>query len=76
MSYIRDAKTLEDAWGNLKKIFISSTTAKKLHLRQELSNVRQRDISVVDYTSKIKDICDLLGVEYECIMDVFTLSLG
>ena len=41
MSYIRDAKTPKDAWGNLKKTFTASTTAKKLQLRQELSNIRQ-----------------------------------
>ena len=39
----------------------TSTIAKKLQLRQELSNVRQRDISVADYTSPIKDICNSLA---------------
>ena len=56
LSYVRDAETPNDAWGNLKKIFVASTTAKKLQLRQELSNLRQHDLSVADYTSKIKDI--------------------
>ena len=48
----------KDAWGNLKKIFAASTTARKIQFRQELSNVRQWDMLVVDYTSKIKDFCD------------------
>ena len=48
----------KDAWGNLKKIFAVSNTVGKLQLKQELSNMRQRDMSVTDYTSKIKDICD------------------
>ena len=61
LSYLRDARTPKDAWGNLKKIFAASTTTRKLQLRQELSNVRQRDMSVVDYTSKIKEIYDSLG---------------
>ena len=61
LSYIRDAKTPKGAWENLKKIFAASTTARKLKLRQELSNLRQRDLSVADYTSKIKDICDSLA---------------
>ena len=60
LSYIRDARTSKDAWGNLKKIFATSTTTTKLQLRQELSNLRQGDLSVADYTSKIKDICDSL----------------
>ena len=46
---------------NLKKIFAASTTVRKLQLRQELSNLQQRDLSVADYTSKIKDICDSLA---------------
>ena len=58
---IRDARTLKDAWGNLKKFFAASTTARKLQLRQELSNVRQCDMLVADYTSNIKDICDSLA---------------
>ena len=61
LRYIRDAKTPKDAWGNLKKIFAASTTTRKLQLRQDLSNLRQRDLSVADYTSKIKDICDSLA---------------
>ena len=42
LSYIRDAKTPKDAWGNVKKIFAASTTTMRLQLRQELSNLRQR----------------------------------
>ena len=61
LCYIWDARTSKDAWGNLKKIFTASSTARKLQLRQELSNVCQRDMTVTDYTSKIKDICDYLN---------------
>ena len=49
------------AWGNLKKIFAAGTATRKLQLRQELSNLRQHDLSVADYTSKTKDICDSLA---------------
>ena len=61
LSYVQDAQTSKGAWENLKKVFAASTRARKLQLRQELSNLRQRDLSVVDYTSKIKDICDSLA---------------
>ena len=60
LRYIRDAKTRKGAWENLKKIFAASTRARKLQLRHESSNLRKRDLSVADYTSKIKDICDSL----------------
>ena len=33
----------------------------KLQLRQELSNVRQKDMSVAGYTTRIKEICDSLA---------------
>ena len=46
--------------GNLKKIFAPNTTTTKLQLRQVLSKVRQREMSVSDYTSNIKEICDFL----------------
>ena len=38
LSYIQDARTPKDAWGNLKKIS-ATTIARKLQLRQERSNV-------------------------------------
>ena len=41
-------------------IFAANITTKKFQVRQELSNVRQRYMSVADYTSKIKEICDSL----------------
>ena len=59
LSYIRDAKTPKGAWENLRKIFAGSTTSRKL--QQELRNLRQRDLSMVDYTSKIKEICNSLA---------------
>ena len=61
LSYIRDARMPKAAWENLQKIFAANTTARKLQLRQELSNLRQRDLSVAEYTLKIKEICDSLA---------------
>ena len=61
LSHIRDTKTPKEAWENLKKIFAADTSARKLQLRQELNNMRQKEMSVTDYTAKIKSICDSLG---------------
>ena len=58
LSYIRDVKAPTEAGENLKKIFTAST---KLQLRQELNNIRQEDMSMTDYTLRIKDLCDSLG---------------
>ena len=60
-NYIKDAKPLKEVWENLKKSFAASTKAWKLQLRQELNNVRQRDMSVTGYTAKIKEIYEMLG---------------
>ena len=40
LGYIGDAKTLKEAWENLKKIFAVSTTTRKLQLCHELNNIR------------------------------------
>jgi hypothetical protein len=61
LSYIRHATTPKAAWENLKKVFATSTTARKLQLRRELSNLRQRDLSVADYTLKISKIWESLA---------------
>ena len=53
LSYIRDAKAPKYAWANLKRIFATSTTTRKLQLRQELNNVRQKDLFVADYMAQI-----------------------
>ena len=39
LGYTRDAETPKDAWENLKTIFASTTTARKLQLREELNNI-------------------------------------
>ena len=51
----------KEAWENLKKIFSTNTTTRKLQLRQELNNIQQRDMSITSYTLKIKELCDSLG---------------
>ena len=61
LGYIREAKTLKQAWENLKKIFAANTAARKLQLRQKLNDIQQRDMSIGNYTLKIKELCDALG---------------
>ena len=61
LSYIKDAKLPKDAWENLKRVFTANTTTRKLQLCQELNDVRQGGMSVIDDTTKIKEICDSLS---------------
>ena len=57
---IGEAKTPKETWGNLKKIFTANTTTRKLQLQQELNNIQQRDMSIHNYTLKIKELYDSL----------------
>ena len=65
LSHIRDAKTPKEAWENLKKIFAADTSARKLQLRQELNNIRQKEMSVTDYTASIN-----INIDEEEMMQV------
>ena len=51
----------KEAWGNLKRIFAANTTPRKLQIHLELNNIQQRDMSIDNYTLKIKELCDSLG---------------
>ena len=57
LAHIQDAKMPKEAWRNLKRVFAASTMAQKLKLKHKLSNVWQKDVSMVDYTTRIKEIC-------------------
>ena len=62
LSHIRDANMPKEVWKNLKKIFVTNTTARKLQLWQELNSyIQQKDMFVLNYNVKIKSICDSLG---------------
>ena len=56
LGYIREATTPKEAWGNLKKNFAADTDAHKLQLRLELNNIQQRDMSITNYTLKVKEL--------------------
>ena len=66
---IRVAKTLKEAWGHLKKIFVANTATQKLQVCQELNNMQQRDMSIINYTLKFKELCDALGSINDIIND-------
>ena len=54
LNHIRDAKMPKEAWGNLKKFFAARTMTRNLQLQESY-------MSVIDYTARIKDICDSLA---------------
>ena len=61
MRFVRDSSVRRWAVTSSCNFSYVSFNALRACARQELSNLRQRDLSVVDYTSNIKDICDSLA---------------
>ena len=51
----------KDAYRNLQRVFVNNTISRKFQLRQEFHNIQQRGMSIIDYTMKIKEMCDSLG---------------
>ena len=51
----------KEAWGNFRNIFAANTTARKLQLHHELNAIQQRDMSIANYTLKIKELSNSLS---------------
>ncbi|MCO5560484.1 hypothetical protein L7F22_014099 [Adiantum nelumboides] len=58
---IQDANFSKDAWDNLIAFNTNNTRARKIQLKNELNTVKQGDLSINDYTLKIKDLCEFLS---------------
>ncbi|MCO5555342.1 hypothetical protein L7F22_008888 [Adiantum nelumboides] len=58
---IHDANSPKDAWDNLIAFNATNTRARKIQLKNELNTIKQGDLSVNDYTLKIKDLCESLS---------------
>ena len=39
---------------------MANKATRNLELQHDLNNIQQRDISITDYTLKIKEVCDAL----------------
>ena len=61
IGHIRDAMSPKEAWDILVQMFATNTRAKKIQLKNELNIVERKNMSVNDYTLKIKSICESLA---------------
>jgi hypothetical protein len=61
IGHIQDAHTLVKAWQNLVQMFQTNTKARKLQLKQELHTVEKKNISINEYSLKIKGIVESLA---------------
>ncbi|MCO5583686.1 hypothetical protein L7F22_037599 [Adiantum nelumboides] len=51
----------KDAWGNLIALNANNTRARKIQLKNDLNTIKQGDLSVIDYTLKIKALSESLS---------------
>ena len=50
-----------DVWVALERMFASSSRARIMHIRLQLSTVKKNDLSVADYFNKVKNLADTLS---------------
>ena len=61
IGHIQDADSPAIAWKNLVKMFETNTKSRKLQLKSELNNIKRGNLSINDYSLKIKSIVEALG---------------
>ncbi len=61
IGHIQDAHTPAEAWQNLVQMFQTNTKARKLQLKQELHIVEKKNMSINEYSLKIKGIVESLA---------------
>ncbi|MCO5594251.1 hypothetical protein L7F22_048278 [Adiantum nelumboides] len=68
IGHIQDATSPKQAWDRLVSFDTTNTKARKIQLKNELNTVKKENLSINDYTLKIKDIVEYLasiGVQVE-----------
>ena len=61
IGHIQDATSLKQAWDTLLSFDTTNTKARKLQLKNDLNTVKKENLSINDYTLKIKSICESLA---------------
>lgn len=56
------SKTSNELWTSLEPQFGSETTARKVHLKMMLNNLKKESMTVTDYFSKLRSITDELAI--------------
>ncbi|MCO5586121.1 hypothetical protein L7F22_040061 [Adiantum nelumboides] len=68
IGHIQDATSSKKAWDKLVSVDTTNTKARKIQLKNELNTVKKENLSINDYTLKIKGIVESLasiGVQVE-----------
>jgi hypothetical protein len=59
--HIQDAKSPKQAWDTLEKMYSTNTQARKMQLKQELHNLQKNKMNINDYSTKVKNLTDVLA---------------
>jgi len=79
--YIQDAKSPKQAWDTLVKMYSTNTQAYKMQLKQKLHNLQKNKMNINDYSTKVKNLADVLTsigapIDDEDLMVVTLNGLG
>jgi hypothetical protein len=59
--HIQDVKSPKQAWDTLVKMYGTNTQARKMQLKQELHNLQKNKMNIIDYSTKVKNLADVLA---------------
>jgi len=59
--HIQDAKSPKQAWDTLVKMYSTNTQAHKMQFKQELHNLHKNNMNINDYSTKAKNLADVLA---------------
>jgi len=59
--HIQDAKSPKETWDTLVKMYNTNTQAHKMQLKQELHNLQKNKMNISDYSTKVKNLVDVLA---------------
>jgi hypothetical protein len=59
--HIQDVKSPKQAWDTLVKMYDTNTQARKMQLKQELHNLQKNKMNIIDYSTKVKNLADVLA---------------
>ena len=62
LSLVVNSKSFRELWISLEQQFRSKTTAKKVHLKIMLNNLKKRSMTITEYFGKLRTITDELVV--------------
>ena len=61
LSQVINCTTSQEVWSGLERMFSSTSTARTMHLRSQLSSITKGNSSVTEYFQRVKTLADTLA---------------